>query len=324
MHTLCRRKSSKTSVLLLLQQFRHHGTIYSLSSGFGKAGVALIRVSGPQTSTALKSLCKSDIPKPRTAVLKKLFDPESSELIDRGLVLWFPGPHSFTGEDVCEFHVHGGSAVISAVLHALGNIEGLEPAAPGEFTKRSFHNGKLDLTEVEGLGSLIHAETEAQRRQAVRQMEGDLSRLYNDWRLRLLKCVANVEAYIDFSEDDNVEEGVLDEAQVNVQKLKKEIVNHLSDNRRGERLRTGAHVVIVGPPNVGKSSLLNHLCQRPAAIISPTAGTTRDVVETALNIGGFPVLLSDTAGLRETEDVVEREGILRALNRCGKLYHRHV
>ncbi|KAL5005526.1 hypothetical protein ScPMuIL_018982 [Solemya velum] len=295
------------------------GTIFAVCSGFGKCGVSVVRISGTQASLVLKKIGQMrKLPKPRTAVYRRLVNPDLKEPIDRGLVMWFPGPASFTGEDTVEFHVHGGPAVITALLTALGTIPDLRHAQPGEFTKRSFMNGKLDLTEVEGLADLIHAETESQRIQALRQLEGDLHHLYGDWRTRLLKCTANVNAYIDFSEDDNIEEDILDIVNREVQSLMNEIKAHLSDNRRGERLRDGVQVAILGKPNVGKSSLLNAITQRPAAIVSPVPGTTRDVVDISLNLGGYPVLLSDTAGLRETPDAVEQEGVRRAVSRAGK------
>ncbi|NXL74315.1 GTPB3 GTPase, partial [Leptocoma aspasia] len=243
------------------------------------------------------------------------------------------GPHSFTGEDCAELHVHGGPAVVSGVLRDLGRLPGLRPAEPGEFTRRAFAHGKLDLTAAEGLRDLIGAETEAQRRQALRQMEGDLGQLYQRWSHTLTQALAHLEAYIDFSEDDNVEEEVLAQGEdllspchvcpgmtsgcvptvdVTVRALEQEIQGHLRDGRRGELLRGGVRAVIAGAPNVGKSSLLNLLCRRPAAIVSPTAGTTRDVLEVALDIGGYPLVLSDTAGLREATDPVEREGVTRA------------
>ncbi|XP_071202500.1 tRNA modification GTPase GTPBP3, mitochondrial isoform X3 [Salvelinus alpinus] len=244
-------------------------TIFALSSGHGRCGVAVVRVSGPASSMVLRNMAglTQALPPPRTALLRRITDPQSKELLDRGLVLWFKGPHSFTGEDSAEFHIHGGPAVITAVLQALGSLEGVRPAEAGEFTRRAFHAGKLGLTEVEGLGDLIHAETEAQRRQALRQMDGELGRLYQDWSYRLKRCLAHVEAFIDFSEDELIEDGVLNQGQ------------------------------------------------RPAAIVSPIAGTTRDIVETSLDIGGFPVLLSDTAGLRDSSDSVEREGVRRARQR---------
>lgn len=293
-------------------------TIFALSSGHGRCGVAVVRVSGPAALTALHNmagLSNARLPPPRTALLRSITDPLTKELLDRGLVYWFPGPHSFTGEDSAEFHIHGGLAVITAVLHALGSLPGVRPAEAGEFTRRAFHAGKLGLTEVEGLGDLIHAETEAQRRQALRQMSGDLGRLYQDWSQRLKRCLAHVEAFIDFSEDELIEDGVLNQVDRSVCELQAEMEKHLKDERRGERLRSGVQVVIAGATNAGKSSLLNTLCQRPAAIVSPIAGTTRDVVETSLDIGGFPVLLSDTAGLRESPDTVEREGVRRARER---------
>ncbi|XP_063056582.1 tRNA modification GTPase GTPBP3, mitochondrial isoform X2 [Engraulis encrasicolus] len=295
-------------------------TIFALSSGQGKCGVAVIRVSGPSSALALRRLtaraaASQSLPTPRKAMLRTLIHPLSKEMLDRGLVLWFPGPHSFTGEDSAEFHVHGGPAVITGVLEALGSLPDLRPAEAGEFTRRAFHAGKLDLTEVEGLGDLIHAETQAQRRQALRQMGGDLGRLYHDWSHRLKRCLAHVEAYIDFSEGDLIEDGVLNHVDESLRLLQREVEDHLSDERKGERLRSGVQVVIAGATNAGKSSLLNMLCQRPAAIVSPVAGTTRDVVETCVDIGGFPVLLSDTAGLRDTQDSVEREGVRRARER---------
>ncbi|KAM8745513.1 5-taurinomethyluridine-[tRNA] synthase subunit GTPB3, mitochondrial isoform 3-T3 [Acanthopagrus schlegelii] len=282
-----------------------------------RCGVAVIRASGPASATALKCMAGliSGLPPPRTALLRSITDPQTKEVLDRGLVLWFPAPHSFTGEDSAEFHIHGGSAVITAVLQALGSVPGMRPAEAGEFTRRAFQAGKLGLTEVEGLGDLIHAETEAQRRQALRQMSGELGQLYQDWSHRLKRCLAHVEAFIDFSEDELIEDGVLNHVDRSVCDLQEEMERHLKDERRGERLRSGVQVVIAGATNAGKSSLLNTLCQRPAAIVSPIAGTTRDVVETALDIGGFPVLLSDTAGLRESPDLVEREGVRRARER---------
>ncbi|XP_051791389.1 tRNA modification GTPase GTPBP3, mitochondrial [Erpetoichthys calabaricus] len=292
-------------------------TIFALSSGRGKCGVAVIRVSGPASAFCLSQLTrmKQGLPPPRTAVLHSISDPNSGEVLDRGLLLWFPGPQSFTGEDCAEFHVHGGPAVISAILQALGSLPGLRPAEAGEFTQRAFQAGKLDLTEVEGLGDLIHAETEAQRRQALRQMAGDLGQIYQTWSHTLTRALAHLEAFIDFSEEENIEDGVLNQVDNFVRQLQMEISSHLHDNRRGERLRSGVHVVIAGEANAGKSSLLNAICQRPAAIVSPIAGTTRDVVETALDIGGFPVLLSDTAGLRDTHDIIEKEGVRRTRER---------
>ncbi|XP_052805727.1 tRNA modification GTPase GTPBP3, mitochondrial-like [Mya arenaria] len=297
--------------------YTHDSTIFSLSSGHGKCGVAVVRVSGPATWSVLQNIAQfKEKPAPRLALVRKLVNPNTRIVIDKGLVLYFQGPHSFTGEDSAEFQVHGGPAVVAALLGALHGVPGCRQALPGEFTKRAFQNAKLDLTEVEGLGDLIHAETEVQRRQALRQMEGDLGHLYQQWRTDIIKSVADLEAFIDFSEDQDIEDEVVQQVHARVGKLNDEIARHLDDKRQGERLREGVHVAIIGEPNVGKSSLLNAICQRPAAIVNDVAGTTRDVIETHVSLGGYPVLLSDTAGLRETEDKVEKEGVRRALQRA--------
>ncbi|KAM9329550.1 5-taurinomethyluridine-[tRNA] synthase subunit GTPB3, mitochondrial [Gastrophryne carolinensis] len=313
---LCQESHLAQDLESSIKKWRHHDardTIFALSSGYGKCGVAVIRTSGPASREALHHLTKlQKLPPARQVILTSIVCPKSGELLDRGLVLWFSGPHSFTGEDCCEYHVHGGPAVISGVLQALGSLQTLRPAEPGEFTKRAFQNGKLDLTEVEGLGDLIHAETEVQRRQALRQMSGDLGQLYHNWSQRLIRALAHIEAYIDFSEDDNVEENVLLAVDDEVKTLQIELKEHLKDNRRGERLRDGVQVVLAGSTNAGKSSLLNIISQKPTAIVSPIPGTTRDVLEATLNIGGYPIIMSDTAGLRDSADPVEIEGVRRA------------
>lgn len=255
-------------------------------------------------------------PTPRQADLKSFKSPINKEVIDKGLVLYFPGPFSFTGEDSCEFQVHGSIAVISAMLEALGQVPGLRQASPGEFTKRAFFGGKLDLIEVDGLADLIHSETEAQRKQALLQSNGTLSKLYHNWRKRLIRCVAHLEAFIDFSEDENIEDDVVVQLNSELKKIRKEIVAHLNDARKGELIRDGIRTVIIGEPNVGKSSFMNLICQRSISIVTDIAGTTRDIVETTYNISGFPVIFSDTAGLRnDTKDIVEKEGIERAKER---------
>ncbi|XP_044256219.1 tRNA modification GTPase GTPBP3, mitochondrial [Tribolium madens] len=292
---------------------RTQSTIYALSSGQGKCGVAVIRVSGASTELALQCLTGLSNPKPRTAILRSIKHPSNHEILDKGLILWFPGPHSFTGEDCCEFHVHGGIAVVNSVLNALGSLPDLRLAEPGEFTRRAFHNGKLDLTEVEGLADLLQAETEIQRKQAFLQTQGALSKLYNKWRGSLIKSVAHIEAHIDFEETETIDEGVLEHIVKEIETMRDEIDKHLNDGRKGELLRNGVKTVILGEPNVGKSSLLNLLCKRPAAIVTPVEGTTRDILEVTLNIEGYPLVLADTAGLRtETDDIVEKEGIIRA------------
>ncbi len=301
-------------------------TIFALSSAAGHAGIAVIRVSGPEAGAAFRALAGRDLPAPRRATLVRLADPASGEALDRGLSLWFPGPASATGEDVAEFHVHGGPAVIDGMIAALAGCPGLRPAEAGEFTRRAFENGRLDLTAAEGVADLVAAETEAQRRQALRQSDGALAALYEDWRGRLAEILAYYEAEIDFSDEDLGPDPSAGR-RPDIAALGAEIAAHLDDSHRGERLRDGLTIAIVGAPNVGKSSLLNRLARREAAIVAPSAGTTRDVIECHLDIAGYPVILADTAGLRAAEgagpgdgwgdgDAVEREGIRRALARA--------
>lgn len=289
-------------------------TIYALSSAPGRAGVAVIRLSGPQVAAVLESLTGGQLPRPRAASLRKLRDTDGT-LLDEGMVLWFPRPHSFTGEDVVELQVHGGRAVLGAIFSALAKLPGLRLAEPGEFSRRAFEHGKLDLTSAEGLGDLINAETEAQRRQALRQMQGALGELYEGWRKQLTRALAHLEADIDFPDED-LPQGVAAEVKPQIARLREEILAHLNDRQRGERLRDGLMVAILGAPNVGKSSLLNALSKREAAIVSDIPGTTRDVIEVHLDLSGYPVVLADTAGLRETADAIESEGVTRALKRA--------
>jgi tRNA modification GTPase len=287
-------------------------TIFALSSGHGRAGVAVIRISGPEAGTALDRLAGLPRPKPRLASLRTVRS-QAGEVLDQALVLWFAGPRTETGEDMGELHVHGGRAVIAGVLEALGAMQGLHLAEPGEFARRAFENGKLDLTAAEAVADLVDADTAAQRRQALRQAGGALARLYDGWRSELIRAQALTESAIDFADESDVSAGVLAEARGVVARLAPAIRAHLDDGRRGEILRDGFRVAIAGPPNAGKSSLLNALARREAAIVSEEAGTTRDIVEVTLDLGGVPVILSDTAGIRETSGKVEREGIRRAL-----------
>jgi tRNA modification GTPase len=293
------------------------GTIFALASAPGRAGLAVLRVSGPGAGGALKNVCRPwQKPEPRTATLRQIVNSQTGETIDRAVVLWFPAPHSYTGEDVVEFHVHGGRAVLNELTEALRQTPGLRVAEPGEFTRRAFENGKMDLTEAEAVADLVDAETTAQRRQAVRQLEGELGRLYDGWADRLKKSLAYLEADIDFTDDELPE----DLAAVQMEALRALLLNiemHLDDRHRGERLREGFTVAILGPPNSGKSSLLNALAQREAAIVTPLPGTTRDVIEVHLDLGGYPVTLADTAGLRESADAIESEGVRRALARAA-------
>jgi tRNA modification GTPase len=289
-------------------------TICALSSAPGKAGVAVIRISGPQAGPLLERLC-GGLSTPRTVVLRRLVDRPGGEVLDAGLVLWFPAPRSFTGEDVAELHVHGGKAVIAGVLDALRASGLCRLAEPGEFARRAFDNGKIDLTEAEGLADLIEAETEAQRRQAVRQAGGALERLYDGWREEAVSALALVEAAIDFSDEADVAADAVGRARGIAERLAASIRAHLADGHRGEILREGLRVVIAGPANVGKSSLLNALARREAAIVSAEAGTTRDVIEVRLDIEGLPIILSDTAGIRAAGGEIEREGIRRTIAR---------
>ncbi len=293
-------------------------TIYALATAPGRSGVAVVRISGPEAGSALSALTGRALPAPRRAVLTKLRDPRSGDALDDALVLRFTAPASFTGEDVVELHLHGGRAVVTGVIEALATLPGLRLAEPGEFTRRAFENGKLDLTEAEAVADLIDAETTAQRRQALRQMEGALGKLYDGWRERLTRALAHIEADIDFAEDD-LPGGVADAVRPVITGLADEIATHLNDGGRGERLREGLHIAIVGAPNAGKSSLLNALARRDAAIVSAHAGTTRDIIEVHLDLGGYPVVLADTAGLREAAaDEVEEEGIRRARDRAAR------
>lgn len=289
-------------------------TIFALSSGNVKCGVAVIRISGPNSKSVISNMTniKLDSLKPRFAYLRTIVDPVYCEHLDKGLVLWFPGPNSYTGEDCCELHVHGGKAVVSAIFNALSKLKNFRPAESGEFTKRAFCAGKLDLTEIEGLSDLIDAETEVQRKQAILQAEGILSNLYQDWRKIIVQSLAYVESAIDFGEEE-ISEDTISHATANVQQLQQMIQNFLSSSKRGERLKDGVKTVIVGSPNVGKSSLFNILCGRSAAIVTEMPGTTRDVLETHLDIAGYSVLLIDTAGIRDqVSDIVERHGVNRA------------
>jgi tRNA modification GTPase len=290
-------------------------TIYAPATGAGRAGVAIIRISGGAARTALATLTGRQQWMPRRATRVRLRDRNGIAL-DDALGLWFPAPASFTGEDVAELHVHGGRAVSAAVLGALAGIEGLRPAEPGEFSRRAFRNGKLDLTQAEALADLVAAETAVQHRQALRQLDGALGNLYDDWRRRMVAAMALLEAEIDFADED-VPPDLHLQARREMAVLRREVEVHLADGGRGERIREGLSVVLVGPPNAGKSSLLNALAGRDAAIVDGSPGTTRDVVEVPLDIAGLPVVLADTAGLRSGEGAVEQEGVRRARHRAA-------
>jgi tRNA modification GTPase len=291
-------------------------TIYALSSGAGIAGVAVVRVSGPGADGVLTALGVSPLPEPRYAALHNIAAPQGGEPLDRALVLRFPAPASFTGEDVGELHVHGGPAVLAALFDAIAATGLARLAEPGEFTRRAFENGKLDLTAAEGLADLVAAQTDAQRRQALRQYDGALAEIYEGWRARLVALLGNAEAEIDFS-DEELPEGLKDEVTHNILCMCGEIRAHLDSASRGEAIRAGFQIAIVGAPNAGKSSLLNRLAARDVAIVSAQAGTTRDVIEVQLNLGGYAVTLSDTAGIRDAADGIEGEGVRRAEARAA-------
>jgi len=290
-------------------------TIYSLSSGPGISGIAIIRVSGSETSKALELLTNKSLPKPRVATLRKINKINTSELIDEGIILWFPGPESYTGEDMAEIQVHGSKAVIDAIHSSISTIENCRLAEPGEFTKLAFQNGKVNLLKAESIADLISAETEIQRKQAIKIMNGKSANQFNFLREKLLKILSHVEAKIDFPDEDlpndilkEIKKGS-DEVLINIKKI-------LDDQKVGERIREGFKIAILGPTNAGKSSLLNYLSNRDVAIVSEIAGTTRDVIETHLNIDGYPVIVSDTAGIRESKNEIEKKGIKLSLNRA--------
>lgn len=293
-------------------------TIYALASAPGRGGVAVVRISGPNAGQVLLSLAPdiTVLPTPRRAVRVFLYATESNspaprDRIDDGLALWFPGPNSFTGEDVLELHVHGGHAVLDALMTSLAVLSGLRPAMPGEFSRRAFEHGKFDLTAVEAIADLVDAETAAQRRQALAQMGGSLARLYDGWRERLVKSLAFAEASIDFAEED-IPDDLARQSLEALQTLRDEITAHMADDGIGERIRSGFRIALTGAPNVGKSSLLNALAKRDVAIVSDIAGTTRDVIEVPLDLGGYATVLIDTAGIRESADAIEQEGVRRA------------
>ncbi len=290
-------------------------TIYALSSGPGLAGVAVVRVSGKETSNVIKLITNDDLPTPRVATLRKMNNINTNELIDEGLIIWFPGPESYTGEDLAEFHVHGSRAVVIALHEAISKIQNCRLAEPGEFTKRAFQNGKINLLKAESIGDLISSETEIQRKQAIKIMNGNSSDKFNSWREKLLKILSYVEAKIDFPDED-LPKDILHEITKNSKSVSSEIEKVLNDQKVGEIIREGFKIAIVGPTNAGKSSLLNYLSKRDVAIVSEIAGTTRDVIETHLNLDGYPVIVSDTAGIRDSKDEIEKKGIKLSLKRA--------
>jgi len=290
-------------------------TIYALSSGPGLSGIAVIRVSGSDTLKVLKNMTYLPIPDPKVASLRKFINPKTKEIIDEGILLWFPGPDSYTGEDMAEFHIHGSKAVIEIMSLCISKVDGCRLAEPGEFTKIAFLNGKINLLKAESISDLISSETEIQRQQAIKIMSGKSSDKFDSLRERLIKILSNIEAKIDFPEDD-LPSDILKNIHSETKSIKNEIKKILSDENVGEIIREGFKIAIVGPTNAGKSSLLNYLSKRDVAIVSEIAGTTRDVIEAQLNLDGFPVVISDTAGIREAKDEIEKKGIKLALERA--------
>ena len=290
-------------------------TIYALSSGPGISGISVIRVSGSNTSYILEKLTGKKTPKPRVATLRKINKINASELIDEGIIIWFPGPESYTGEDMAEIHVHGSKAVVDALHSSLSDIENCRLAEPGEFTKLAFQNGKINLLKAESIADLISSETEIQRQQAIKIMNGKSADQFNFLREKLLKILSHVEAKIDFPEED-LPNNILDEIKISSDEVINKIKKILDDQKVGERIREGFKIAIIGPTNAGKSSLMNYLSKRDVAIVSEIAGTTRDAIETHLNIDGYPVIISDTAGIRDSRDEIEKKGIKLTLNRA--------
>ena len=290
-------------------------TIYALSSGPGISGIAVIRISGENTSKVIELMTGKRVPKPRVATLRKINKINTSELIDEGIILWFPGPESYTGEDMAEIQVHGSKAVIDALHSNISKIENCRLAEPGEFTKLAFQNGKISLLKAESIADLISSETEIQRQQAIKIMNGKSSDQFNFLREKLLKILSHVEAKIDFPDED-LPKDILNEIKISSDEILKNIEKILDDEKVGERIREGFKIAILGPTNAGKSSLLNHLSNRDVAIVSEIAGTTRDVIETHLNIDGYPVIVSDTAGIRESKNEIEKKGIKLSLSRA--------
>jgi len=290
-------------------------SIYALSSGPGISGIAVVRISGEETSRVIEILTGKNVPKPRVATLRKINKINTSELIDEGIILWFPGPESYTGEDMAEIQVHGSKAVVDALHSSISQIENCRLADPGEFTKLAFQNGKINLLKAESIADLISSETEIQRQQAIKIMNGKSADQFNFLREKLLKILSHVEAKIDFPEED-LPNNILDEIKNSSDEVIIKIKKILNDQKVGERIREGFKIAILGPTNAGKSSLMNHLSNRDVAIVSEIAGTTRDVIETHLNIDGYPVIISDTAGIRDSKDEIEKKGIKLSLNRA--------
>ena len=290
-------------------------TIFALSSGPGIAGISVIRVSGSQTKNVISQLTQKELPAPRIATIRKFLTIDENQIIDEGILIWFPGPNSYTGEDMAEFHVHGSKAVINSMHKSISNINGCRLAEPGEFTKIAFLNGKINLLKAESISDLISSETEIQRQQAIKIMSGKSSDKFNLLRERLVKILSNIEAKIDFPEDD-LPDDILNNIQTETKNIKEEIEKILDDQKIGERIREGFKIAILGPANVGKSSLMNYISRRDVAIVSEIAGTTRDVIETHLNLDGYPVTIYDTAGIRESKDEIEKKGIKLALEKA--------